>query len=120
MIRGRIRRNEEPLVPLVLLGRGSRRVEAILDTGFTGYLCLARRHRRGMALVPVGTAREVFADGRTRNETVYAGDIRFDGRRQRIPIVLTGAEDSLVGTRLLQGKRLRINFRTGEILVADA
>jgi predicted aspartyl protease len=91
MARGRIRHGEEPLVPIVIHGRRPLRVKAVLDTGFTGHLCLALRHRRSVAITRVGTAPATLADGRTIQETVYVGDVTFDGQLRHLPITLTQA-----------------------------
>lgn len=42
MINGSVNPNLEAIVPLVVVGAGSRRqqVDAVVDTGFTGYLTL--------------------------------------------------------------------------------
>jgi hypothetical protein len=45
--------------------------------------------------------------------------VTFDRRRQRVLVTLTRARDSLVGTALLRGKVVRIDFMRGTLAVAN-
>lgn len=45
-----------------------------------------------------------------RNELVFAGEVVFDGRRESAEIILTEAQDTLLGTGLLLDDVLEINF----------
>ena len=52
-------------------------------------------------------------------EQVYSGNIHFNGRMLTAEIILTDAEDSFIGTRLLTGRVLLINFATREVTIQD-
>ena len=52
-------------------------------------------------------------------EQVYSGNIHFNGRMLTAEIILTDAEDSFIGTGLLTGKVLLINFATREVTIQD-
>lgn len=111
MTQGRISKQGEPVVPVALHGSGTRRVNAILDTGFTGHLCLARRHRRFAKLRRVGDVETELADGTRITQPAYIGRVTFAGETRQVLVTLTRAEDSLIGTALLSGSRVLIDFR---------
>jgi clan AA aspartic protease len=118
MIRGRIRDGVEPIVSLTLHGRrASREIEAILDTGFTGHLCLAKRHRAHLQLTPVGEVETEMADGRRVSLRAHTADVTFMRQRRTIIVTLTSAADSLVGTALLREMRLVVDFPRGLVEV---
>ena len=118
MIVGSVTSAGEPVVPVTIHGQARRvRIAAILDTGFTGELCLARRHRRTMKLERLGEAEAELADGSRITQAVYAGRVTFDGELRRVLVTLTNSEDSLLGTAMLRRKRLAIDFRSGRVTV---
>src|SRR5262245_44640134 len=118
MIRGRVTRDGEPLVPIVLHGRRPVRIQAVLDTGFTGHLSLARRHLGKIRVSELGTIESELADGSRDVQPAYLGSVSFDGERKSILITVTDAEDSLVGTALLREKRVLINFAARQVVVS--
>jgi predicted aspartyl protease len=117
MIRGRISSQGAPFVPLTVHGSRKRRIEAVLDTGFTGHLCVARRHRRWMHLNPVGEVETELADGSRTMQRMYVGHITFGGVKRQIFVTLTRASDSLMGTALLLDKQVRLDFRRRQLSV---
>jgi predicted aspartyl protease len=60
-----------------------------------------------------------LASGMVIEEDVYSGTIRFDGQELTAEIIVTDSEDTLIGTALLRGKVLLINFATREVIVKD-
>lgn len=117
MTRGRIRAGPEPVVPVRLHGRRTRRIDAVLDTGFTGHLCLAQEHGRAMRLVPLGDVSTELADGRAVKQRAFLGEVTFDRRRRPVLVTMTASRDSLVGTALLSDKDVRIDFRRGRVWI---
>lgn len=118
MISRRLPSNLEPSVPITLHGRSTTLIDAVLDTGFTDFLCLSRRHRKKMALRKVGENVSAFADGRQVLEPVYLGQVTFDGVRQKVLVTLTNADDSLVGCALLRNKRVHLDFKRRTLTVS--
>ncbi len=118
MIRGRINAQGEPFVPLVVHGPRAQRIEAVLDTGFTGHLCLSRRHRRQMHLTSVGEVETELADGSRTMQRVYLGHITFAGDRRPVFVTLTKSQDSLIGTALLLNRQVHLDFSKRRVSVA--
>jgi predicted aspartyl protease len=50
-------------------------------------------------------------------QEIYLGEISFDGKQGPVYSVATEAQDILIGTKLLRGKTLVVNFRTKQVTV---
>jgi len=118
MTRGRFNHKDEPLIPVTLLAVRPTTIEAVIDTGFDGDLCLSRSLRRALRLVRYGSSEYELADGSRVVEPVFAGWIRFDGKQMPVLVTLTRSADSLIGTGLLEGKEVRLNFRRRTVTVS--
>jgi clan AA aspartic protease len=99
----------------------SHTVSAVIDTGFNGQVNLARRVADvlDLSLTYEGTVEVELADGTMVETDVYSSTIRFDGHELEAEVLLTDAEDTLIGTGLLTAKVLLINFATREIFIRD-
>jgi len=100
-----------PRVKLTVLGaRKSSLLEALLDTGFDGYLSLPINIAVTLgielsAIIPVE-----YADGRRKQELVFSVGVNLDGKKEMVPTTLTFGAEALVGTSLLADYELRLNF----------
>jgi len=123
MLQGRLREDGQAVVALEVVCRdgSSHTVSAVIDTGFNGQVSLARRvaNALDLPLTYEGTVEVELADGTVVETDVYSGPIRFDGHELEAEILLTDAEDTLIGTGLLTGKVLLMNFATREVLLRD-
>lgn len=54
-----------------------------------------------------------LADGSFSDELVFAGYLIDQGQERRVSILLTGSDDALLGTGLLRGSRVILDFGTG-------
>ena len=115
MLRGWLREDQQAIVELeVLLRDGSRgRVAAVIDTGFNGQVSLSRHlvEELDVPLTYQGSVDVELASGAIVDEDVYSGTVYFDGREMTTDVLITDAADSFIGTGLLAGKILLINFR---------
>lgn len=123
MLRGWLREDEQAVIDIDLICQdGSRRpVPAVIDTGFNGQLSLSRHiiDEIDFPLAQIGTIEMELANGDLIEEDVYSGMIRFDGNELMVEILLTDAGDTFIGTGLLTGKVLIVNFATREVTVQD-
>jgi clan AA aspartic protease len=112
MIRGFVNENDEPLVPIALLLKNKpRRFQAVLDTGFNGYLSVPEAIVRRSGWYFAGYEEYEIATGDRVRERVYLGEVVFDRRRFTTHVVTSRAEDILMGTRLLSDRTLHIDFK---------
>jgi clan AA aspartic protease len=123
MIQGWLREDQQAVVELevVCSDRRSHTVPAIIDTGFNGQVSLPRRvvDELEPLLTYEGTVEVELASGMVIEEDVYSGTIRFDGQEVTAEIIITDSEETLIGTGLLTGKVLLVNFATREVIVRD-
>lgn len=92
---------------------------AVLDTGFNDEFCLPRKYFDECDLKFVGTDKYVLANGASVTEAIYLGTIIIDNTPLTVLISLTDDHEALIGTRLLDGKIITLNFKTYEVIVEE-
>ena len=114
-IRGRLDAYHQPRVAITV--RGARRdvtLEAVIDTGFDGQLCLPVSLAVEIGLELYGAQQTQLADGSIRSDLVFLGQVGFVGQRtQEVEILLTESDDALLGVGFLMDWRLEIDFSQG-------
>jgi len=105
-----------PRLPITIRGRKrSVQLDAILDSGFDGQICLPVRFAVELGLELVGRVRLELADGRRRQRLLYRCEVEIADEIQLVDAFLTSGEDALIGTKLMSGFRLTIDFDTGAV-----
>jgi clan AA aspartic protease len=114
MIAGTVNADLEPLVRLKVQGRGGQEqeIEAVVDTGFNGFLTLPSALVAGLALPRLGLGRAVLADGRQELFNIHEATVIWDGKPRVVEADATDAE-VLIGTAMLEGYDLRIRVTSG-------
>ncbi|HID56347.1 TPA: hypothetical protein EYP37_07445 [Candidatus Poribacteria bacterium] len=112
MIEGYISNSGAPVIKIKVKGRRDEIiVEGILDTGFDGYLCLPIPIAVSLGLELIKVVRTELADGTIlEDELVFAGEAEWDGSMAGIDILLTRADDVLLGTGFLRGYQVRLDY----------
>ncbi len=121
MMQGVVNRNREAMIRLVIGNENSQRqvIDAVIDTGYTGFLSLPHEIIVAFSLPWIGVDRGTLGDGSETTFEVYAAKIIWDGKYQNIPI--NEAEtDPLVGMALLYGYDLRIQAVEGGTVTIKA
>jgi len=100
-------------------GRGKVKLDAIIDTGFDGEVCMPIRTAVQLGLGLIGVTTVELADGTKKEELVFQGRARLNNLEQEVEILLTEGEEALTGLRLFEGARITIDFarKTAEILL---
>ena len=109
MMQGVLNQSREAIISLVVgnANRQNQLIDAVVDTGYTGFLSLPREIIVNLNLPWTGIDRGTLGDGSEVTFEVYAATIIWDGQYQKIPI--NEAEtDPLVGMSLLYGYDLHI------------
>ena len=121
MIQGVVNDSYEAVIPLTVQEPSgqARDVEAVIDTGFTGFLTLPLGVIAESGLPFVGTGRATLADGSEATFSVYRVTVLWDGEPRHIR---ADAADTtpLVGMRLLDGNDLSIEVESGGRVVIQA
>ena len=121
MIEGVVNAVYEPVVTFAVQGPlgQTRETEAVIDTGFTGFLTVTPALVAELGLLFEGISRATLADGSEVTFDVYDVAVLWDGRPR---YVLADAADTtpLVGMRLLDSHNLNIDVVDGGRVVIQA
>ena len=108
----------EPVISSqLILRKRPANLTAVIDTGFNGYLSVPRRLLRRSKWLAIGTEKFEIATGALVEQEIYLGEVIFDGQRGPVYSVATEAQDLLIGTKMLRGETLVVNFRTKQVTV---
>lgn len=93
----------EAVVPLEVQDASGRRikVDAVIDTGFTGDLALPKAVVDMLSFPPRGVRPALMGDGRSVNLEVYRAEVVWDGQLRDVQLL--AMEGALVGMSLLHG-----------------
>jgi len=108
---GRVDLLRRPVVTLVLVGPyGTVRVEAIVDTGFNGHLAVPRDLVSRLGLLRYGPLSFHTAAGRAMVTQGYTIEVEWVSGRRRYVAAAVEIAECLIGTALLDGHVLEIDF----------
>lgn len=119
MISGRVNEQREAVVALQVTGLADP-VDAVVDTGFSGAVCLAREVAEELSLHPVGAEAYELGDGSMTQMNVYLIGVRWFDDERVVRAILTESRQSVIGTELLRGCRLEIDFAARTVSVQRA
>ena len=114
MIRGKVNAELQPLVILDVAGPLTEPVALplLVDTGFNGHLTLSTNVIVALDLDQIGYSDSKLADGSTVRFPAFAAIVNwFD--EDRPVTVLQGDEEALLGMKLLEGCRLKVESWSG-------
>jgi clan AA aspartic protease len=110
----------EAVMPVSVLpdsGTEERRVDVVVDTGFTGYLTLRPGTVEALSLPTVGSAESVLADGSVVLEDVCIARALWHGEERSIRVLVADATP-ILGMSLLGDSELRVRVEEdGEVLI---
>ena len=88
-------------------------VDALLDTGFSGWLAMDSQDLEGLDWTYIKQEKMRTAKGEF-NFDLYAGKVRIEGQEFDIPVhVGTGVPEILIGRQLLKNRRLTVDISAG-------
>ena len=120
MIQGAVNAAYEAVIPLTVQGPAGQTqdIEAVIDTGFSGFLTLPSGAVVELGLPFVNTSQVTLADGSEATLDTYRAAVVWDGAE--IHQSLRRRTTPLVGMRLLDGHDLSIRVRNGGRVVIQA
>ena len=121
MMQGVVNHRGEATISLVVSNTNlqTQLINAVIDTGYTGFLSLPREIIVALNLSWTGIDRGTLGDVSEVIFQVYAASIIWDGQYQNIP-VNEAETDPLVGMSLLYGYDLYIRTLEGGIVTIKA
>jgi len=111
MIIGFVNESDEPVVEVKLdLGKEKRIVNAVIDTGFNGYISVPKKLIDRSDWDFLGIEEYELASGELMRERVFLGRIEIGTEKLVAFILSSNSSDALIGTKLLKNRVLTINF----------
>lgn len=95
-------------LPFLSLQFGSREIEAVIDTGFSGELMLPQTLIQELGLEEVGSSRYILADGSLSDAKVYAATVSWFGRAREVLVISSESDLALAGLELLHDSIITI------------
>lgn len=120
MINGQVTASREAVIELEIVSSDQKieRVEAVIDTGFNGYLTLPGDLVNRLNLQLAGNRRATLGDGNTVVLDVYLAKVIWHGREREV-LVLQAEGGPLVGMSLLYGNRVILTIVSGGDVIID-
>lgn len=111
MIAGTVNDSLEPVVQIGLMRAGEpTTIQAVVDTGFSGDLCLSRDSIEAMDLDFSYVDRYELADGTIVTKDVFAGQAEFDGQLLDVDVILTDSTDTLIGGSMMRRHVVTVDY----------
>lgn len=114
MIEGQINEQFEAMMTLTVNSPdgATEEVEAVIDTGFNGFLCLPEPVVQRLHLPYLNSTTAFIADDRRRILRIHQAQIDWDGSSKTVEAHASGAT-ALVGMQLMEDHRLEMDIRIG-------
>ena len=119
MITGRVTVQREAIVGLVVLdvAHQPHDVDAVIDTGFNGFLTLSRAVVQTLQLPLAGNRRVTLGDGSTVVLDLYLATVLWDTQPREV-LVLQAEGSPLMGMALVYGNRVILHVVDhGDVLI---
>jgi clan AA aspartic protease len=106
-------------VPVSASPKGSRtHIVVWIDTAFNGGLVIPRKQIAELGLVQESSAEAILADGHSIELETFACFLDWFGNSYETQIVANDGEFPLLGTTLLDGHRLEIDYTAKTVVLA--
>ena len=118
-IQGKVTAAHEPVVVLQTLPK-KRKISVLIDTGFSGELCLSPEIIHRMGFERVGREAYVLADSQIVHADIYKAEILWFNHSRSVEVIALDSPQGLLGTQLLQSCTLTVNFRQRDVSITQA
>jgi clan AA aspartic protease len=119
MMQGRVNQRCEAVISIAVRGGGKlKSVDAVIDTGFTGFLSLPSAIIKELNLSWTYRDRATLGDGSETLFDVYDAEVIWNGQYQEIEINAAETEP-LLGMRMLRGYRLQVDAIEGGLVTLE-
>lgn len=98
---------------------GGETLDCLVDTGFDGALLLPRSYVSRLNLTVLGRV-PIIGIGRIRSVAEIAElEVEWLGETKAVEVIVSGGDDYLLGTGLLDGSRLVVDYVNYTVTVSD-
>lgn len=120
MIDGAVNAAYEAVVPIAVRGPAGRvrDIEAVIDTGYNGFLTLPPVLVGALGLPFVTSGQAILADGGEATFDIHSVTVLLDGQPRDVDVYVSDTAP-LVGMRLLDGHSVCIDVESGGRVVIE-
>ena len=106
------------MLPLRIHGSLGQQLDttAVIDTGYNGSLSLPAAVVNTLTLELLGPMKLILGDASQRALSFYRGEVQWGSQRRSVRVLCVEG-DPLVGTALLKGHRLEVNFSHDGVVI---
>jgi clan AA aspartic protease len=115
-IQGKVTAAHEPVVVLQTLPK-KRKISVLIDTGFSGELCLSPRTIHRMDFERIGREAYVLADSQIVHADIYKAEFLWFNHRRLVEVIALDNPQGLLGTQLLQACTSTVHFRRRKLSI---
>jgi len=116
---GSVNARREPWLRVRTTTAGGEMLECLIDTGFDGALVLPRSEATRLNLIVLGRV-PIIGVGRIRAIADIAElEVEWLGARRAVEVIISSGDDWLLGTQLLDGSRLIVDYINYTVTVSD-
>ena len=121
MINGTVKRDRDIMIPLEVLAtdQSAVSIQAVVDTGFNGFLTLPIDVLNAVGASTAGTRRAELGDGNLVELDVYVARVNWHGKNRDVLAIQVEATP-LVGMSLLWGSRVGFDAQDGGEVTIEA
>ena len=121
MMTGLVTSSGEAVIRVLVRGPCGQeaQVEAVIDTGFNGFLTLPTQFVTDLALPFAGTTRAALGNGSEVQMDVFEATLLWDDQERNV-VVLATAGGALVGMSMLSGYRVTLDVKDGGTVTIEA
>lgn len=121
VIEGTVNSSHEAVISLQLRGPGgqAREIEAVIDTGYSGFLVLPPTVVRDLGLPYLSHGQAILADGSEVTFNVHDVTVLWEGQPRHIEVDSTGYTP-LAGMSLIRSHSLYVEVEHGGRVVIEA
>jgi clan AA aspartic protease len=122
MVKGQFDSHGQPFLPVELTGlHGTISLQALIDTGFDGDLCVPLAMAMTIGLELKDADYVELADGSIHRELIFRGTVRVgDLAPKEGQIVLTNSEQPLIGAGMFERLRLEIDYGAATVALKSS
>jgi len=111
MLNGTIEKSQYPRLMLTLFARGNPLdLKFLVDSGFDDEVALSYNQADLFELEIQDYVKVTYASGEWEQELLAQGKVIWFGKEREVRIILSDAEEPAIGTTLLKGCVLTMNF----------
>jgi len=122
MIQGYVDKYLQARIPIAVVGKNGSvsTLEAVVDTGFNGDLCISIYQREKIELAFSYTQKFELGDGSTPEQDVFVGQMIFDKQKLWVHVLVSESKDTLIGAALLVDKRLDVDYTNKSVRIKNS